>query len=203
MNALILVDLQKDFAPGGALAVPEAGAVVPVANLLMDRFGVVAATQDWHPADHLSFAANHPGTKVGQSIQLNGEPQILWPTHCVQDTPGADFIDGLNQRGIHQIIKKGTDPKIDSYSGFFDNGHGRSTELGSYLRRHLVDRVYIMGVATDYCVKFTALDSVLLGFETFVILDGCRGVDLHQGDIMTAIEQMRSAGVTIMDSHEV
>lgn len=203
MDALILVDLQKDFTPGGALAVEDGNAVVPIANVLMDRFGIVVATQDWHPANHGSFASNHPGKKVGDVIDLAGQSQVLWPVHCVQDTPGASLVDGLNLQGIHHIIKKGTDPQVDSYSAFYDNGHAKSTELAAYLRNHLVDRVFILGLATDYCVKFTALDAVLLGFETFVVLDGCRGIDHTPGDVMKAIEQMRSAGVKVIDSHEI
>lgn len=203
MDALILVDLQKDFTPGGALAVEEGAAVVQVANVLMERFGIVVATQDWHPANHGSFAANHPSNKVGDVIDLAGQKQTLWPVHAVQDTPGAAFVDGLNLQGIHHVVKKGTDPQIDSYSAFYDNGHGHSTDLGGYLRKHLVERVFIMGLATDYCVKYSALDAVLLGFETYVVLDGCRGVDLHDGDVMKAVEQMRSAGVKVIDSHEI
>ena len=136
MNALILVDIQNDFVPGGALAVPEDDAVIPIANRLQEnrRFDLIVATQDWHPADHGSFAANHPGRKVGEMIDLHGLPQILWPVHCVQETRGAAFADGLATMKIEKVFTKGTDPAIDSYSGFFDNGHRRSTGMGEYLR---------------------------------------------------------------------
>jgi len=205
MNALILVDIQNDFVPGGALAVQDGDAVVPVANRLQQigRFDVVVATQDWHPPDHGSFAANHPGRKPGEVIQLNGLPQVLWPVHCVQNTQGARFVDGLVTTGIDQIFTKGTDPAVDSYSGFFDNGHRRSTGLGDFLKNRGVTDVYILGLATDYCVKFTALDARTLGFNTFLIEDGCRGVELEPGDVERAIQEMQAAGVTITNSREV
>ena len=132
MNALILVDIQNDFLPGGALPVPEGDAVIPIANRLQagGRFDLIVATQDWHPADHGSFAANHPGHKVGEVIDLNGLPQILWPVHCVQETRGAAFADGLAMMDIEKVFTKGTDPTIDSYSGFFDNGQRKATGLG-------------------------------------------------------------------------
>ena len=158
MKALIVVDVQNDFVPGGALAVPEGDRVVPLCNALANSFDLVVATQDWHPADHGSFAANHPGRKVGEVIDLQGLQQILWPVHCVQNTPGAQFVHGLDTSRFARIFQKGTDPAIDSYSGFFDNGHRRSTGLGDYLRSNNVTDVYVCGLATDYCVKFTALD---------------------------------------------
>lgn len=196
-RCLILVDIQIDFLPGGALAVPRGDEVVPVANRIMDRFDWVIATQDWHPANHGSFAANHPGRCIGETVELAGQPQILWPVHCVQHTPGAEFAPELNLSAVGSVFQKGLDPDIDSYSGFYDNGRRRSTGLGEFLREQGVDRVYIMGLATDYCVKFTALDARSLGFETRLILDGCRGVDLSPGDSEAAIQALRSAGVGI------
>jgi nicotinamidase/pyrazinamidase len=205
MNALILVDIQNDFLPGGALPVPEGDAVIPIANRLQEsgRFDLIVATQDWHPADHGSFAANHPGRTLGEVIDLNGLPQILWPVHCVQETRGAAFADGLATMSIEKVFTKGTDPAIDSYSGFFDNGHRKSTGLGEYHRARGVTDVFVCGVATDYCVKFTALDARQLGFNTFLIEDASRGVNLKPGDVARAIEEMRGAGVRVARSGDV
>lgn len=200
MKALILVDVQNDFVSGGALPVPEGEAVVPICNRLSKAFDLVVATQDWHPANHGSFAASHPGHEVGEVIDLNGLPQILWPVHCVQGTPGAAFVPGLDLSRVDRIFQKGTDPAIDSYSGFFDNGHRKATGLGEYLNQTGVTDVYVAGLATDYCVKFTALDAKSLGFNTFVIEDACRGVNVHPNDVQAAIEQMRKAGVHVIDS---
>lgn len=200
MNALILVDIQKDFVPGGALAVGEGDRVVPVANRLMARFRLVVATKDWHPADHRSFASQHPGRRVGEMIELDGLKQVLWPDHCVEGTPGAEFVNGLSPSGIHRVFEKGTNRAIDSYSGFFDNGRRQSTGLGDFLRRQGITDVFVMGLATDYCVKFTALDAVELGFSTHLVLDGCRGVELNPGDVDRALEELRHAGVQVTDS---
>jgi nicotinamidase/pyrazinamidase len=202
MNTLILVDIQNDFLPGGALPVPQGNAIIPIANRLQEggRFDLIVATQDWHPAGHGSFAANHPGRTVGEVIELNGLPQILWPVHCVQETRGASFTDGLATTKIEKVFTKGTDPAIDSYSGFFDNGHRRSTGLGDYLRARGVTDVYVCGLATDYCVKFTALDARQLGFNTFLIEDASRGVNLKPGDVARAVEEMRAAGVKVVRS---
>ncbi|MCH8148889.1 MAG: bifunctional nicotinamidase/pyrazinamidase [Planctomycetes bacterium] len=200
MRALILVDIQNDFTPGepgGALAVPHGHDVISVAIRLMPEFDLVVATQDWHPADHKSFAGHHAGKVVGDVVTLEGLDQILWPDHCVQGTPGANFCDELNHAGIHEVVRKGTDSGIDSYSGFFDNGHRKATGLDTVLQKHGVDALHIMGLATDYCVKFTALDAVELGFKTTLIVEGCRGVELQAGDCDRAIEAMREAGVDI------
>lgn len=203
MKALILVDIQNDFCPGGHLEVPEGNQVVPVANALMDRFDLVVATQDWHPANHGSFAANHPWRKPGQVIDLNGLPQVLWPIHCVQESFGAEFVQSLHTDKIGHVFVKGTDPEIDSYSGFYDNGHRKATGMGDFLKEKGVDSVYVMGLATDYCVKFTALDAVALGFKTYLIEDGCRGVNLNAGDVDQAIADMRSGGVEVTNSTEL
>ena len=165
MKALILVDLQNDFLPGGALAVPEGDRVIPVANKLQAHFDLVVATRDWHPPDHSSFAANHHGQKPGDWIDLDGVSQILWPPHCVQNSHGADLAAGLDTSKVRKVFFKGTDPRIDSYSTFFDNRHLKSTGLGDYLRERGVDEVYLMGLATDYCVKYSALDARGLGFR--------------------------------------
>ena len=203
MRALILVDLQNDFLPGGALAVPDGDAIVSIANGLLRRFDLVVATQDWHPADHGSFADNHPQCQPGEVIRLGELDQILWPRHCVQQTPGASFAADLNLEGITRVFSKGTDPAIDSYSGFFDNGHRKSTGLADYLKEQGVTAVYVMGLATDYCVKFTALDARQLGFETLLITDGCRGIDLNAGDVERAIGEMEAAGVNCIESKEI
>ena len=199
-RALILVDIQNDFLPGGALAVPEGDRVIGVANdlTLRGRFDLVVATQDWHPRDHASFAANHPGKKIGEVIDLEGLPQVLWPVHCVQNTNGADLAPALDRSRIDRIFQKGTDRCIDSYSGLYDNGHRRSTGLGEYLREQGVTDVYVMGLATDYCVKFTALDAVAAGFKTHLIEDGSRGVNLKPGDVSRAVEEMRQRGIEIL-----
>jgi nicotinamidase/pyrazinamidase len=194
-SALILVDLQNDFLPGGALAVPGGDEVIPIANRLQSGFDVIVATQDWHPANHGSFAANHPGKKPGDWVHLNGLEQILWPTHCVQETYGAEFAAGLERDRWTRIFRKGTDRDIDSYSGFFDNGRRKATGLGDFLTSRQITEVYVMGLATDYCVKHTALDARELGFETWLVEDGCRGVELQSGDCDRALQEMFAAGV--------
>lgn len=201
-RALILVDLQNDFLPGGALAVPDGNAVIPVANALMasGAFDLIVATQDWHPADHASFGANHPGREVGEVIQLGEVDQILWPVHCVQGTDGAAFSADLKTDAFDEVVQKGTDARIDSYSGFFDNDHRSTTGLAELLQRRRVTDVHVMGLATDYCVKFTVLDACKLGFVTFVIEDGCRGVEVATGDCDRAFDEMQSVGATIATS---
>jgi len=200
MNALIVTDIQNDFLPGGALAVSQGDEVVPIANRLQPKFDLVVATQDWHPADHGSFASNHAGKRVGETIDLNGLPQILWPVHCVQGTRGAKFSEELSTSRIQRIFQKGLDAGIDSYSAFFDNARRKDTGLGGYLWREGVEQVYILGLTTDYCVKFTALDAVSLGFDAYVILDGCRGVNLRPGDVDRAVAEMRQSGVSFVRS---
>lgn len=198
MKALILVDIQNDFLPGGALAVPAGDEVVPVANRLMPAYDLVVATQDWHPADHQSFASQHPGMSVGEVTTVDGLKQILWPDHCVQGTRGAELAPGLNAAGIDHVIQKGTDRMIDSYSGFFDNGRRRATGLDDYLKEHGVTTVDVMGLATDYCVKFTALDAATLGFKTRLLAEGVRGVELSPGDCAKAIAEMQQHGVRLV-----
>lgn len=203
MKALLLVDLQNDFLPGGALAVPHGDEVIEIANRLQPQFELVVATQDWHPANHDSFAAKHPGKRPGEEILLNGCRQVLWPVHCVQGTPGAELAPALEKRLIRKTFAKGVDSQIDSYSAFFDNAHLRSTGLGEYLREQGVDEVYVLGLATDYCVKATALDAVELGFKTYLIEDACRGVNLTVRDVERAIDEMRAAGVGVIRSDEL
>ncbi|MES2572955.1 MAG: bifunctional nicotinamidase/pyrazinamidase [Verrucomicrobiota bacterium] len=203
MNALILVDVQNDFVPGGELAVPGGDQIVPVINRLQPCFDLVVATQDWHPREHGSFAINHPGKTIGEMIQLHGLTQILWPTHCVQGSHGAQFVSGLDQRRVGKVFVKGTDIGIDSYSGFYDNGHRNATGLGAHLKEQGVTEVYVAGLATDYCVKFTALDAVHLGFRTYLIEDACRGVNLQPDDVGRAVEEMRRTGIGIVTSGQV
>jgi len=202
-RALILVDIQNDFVPGGALAVKDGDAIVPIVNQLQEKFDLVVASKDWHPPDHASFAANHPGKKVGDVIELDGLPQVLWPVHCVQKTRGAEFVPALNTSNIAHVVYKGTDPHIDSYGAFFDNGHRRSTGLTDYLRERNAPDLLVAGLATDYCVKFTALDARREGFDVSLIEDACRGVNLKPGDSKNAIAEMRNAGVAIMASNMV
>jgi nicotinamidase/pyrazinamidase len=213
MNALVLVDLQYDFMPGGALGVPHGDEVIPVVNRLVALdsvrrsgsrdFDLIVATQDWHPPDHGSFATQHPGRKIGDVIVLGGLPQILWPVHCVQNSSGAALVAGLDARRVARIFHKGTDPTIDSYSTFFDNGHRHATGLGDYLRAQGVSDVYLAGLATDYCVKYSALDARALAFRTWVILDACRGVNLRPDDTATALDELRAAGVEFTRSTEL
>ena len=197
MEALIIVDVQNDFVDGGALAVPGGREVIPVINGLQRSFGLVVATQDWHPANHASFAVNHPGRQPYEQIDLHGLPQTLWPVHCVQGTLGADFAPGLDRARWERVFQKGTDPEIDSYSGFFDNGHRRATGLGDYLRARGVEEVTVVGLATDYCVKFTALDARGLGLRVRLLTDACRGVEVRPGDTDRALAEMQSAGVAL------
>ena len=197
-----MIDLQNDFMPGGSLPVPDGDAVVPVVNRVMRNFDLVVASQDWHPAGHGSFASQHPGKKPGEVVDLNGLDQILWPDHCVEDTEGAAFHDDVATDHIAKIFHKGTDLGLDSYSTFFDNAHRKSTGMGDYLREQGVTDVYLLGLATDYCVKFSALDAVECGFKVHVIDDGCRGIDLHAGDVSKALDEMRAAGAEIVTSNE-
>lgn len=202
-DALVLVDIQNDFMPFGALPVTSGDAVVPVANALAERYSLVVATQDWHPASHGSFAVNHPGHEPGEMIELGGVPQVLWPPHCVQGEPGASFHSALDVGAVGHVVRKGTDPEVDSYSGFFDNDHRTATGLEALLRSLGVGRVVVCGLATDYCVKFTALDAVALGFEVVVVADGCRAVDLAAGDGERALAEMAAAGCAVVESAEL
>lgn len=198
MRALLLVDLQNDFMPFGALPVIGGDSVVPIANALIPRFSLVVASQDWHPAGHGSFASNHPGSSAGDVIDLAGVPQVLWPDHCVQDTPGASFHSALDIAGIDHVVRKGTDPDVDSYSAFYDNDRRKDTGLAAFLEAHGAEDLVIMGLATDYCVRATVLDACGLGFAVTVIEDGCRGVEVSSGDSQRALGEMRSAGARVV-----
>ena len=203
MNALILVDLQNDFTPSGALPVPDGDRIVPLINQLQQKFDLVVATQDWHPADHQSFAIQHEGKQLGELIDLHGIPQVHWPIHCVQETEGAQFISNLDQSRVKKVFCKGQNPRIDSYSGFFDNDHQNSTGMGEYLQEQGVDEVFVVVLATDYCVRFTAADAAELGFRTIVISDATRGVNLQKRDVDRALVALQEQGVRILLSSEL
>lgn len=203
MKALIIVDVQNDFTPGGALAVKEGDQVVPIINQLQEKFDFIVATQDWHPADHGSFAANHPEKNVGEFISLNGVNQILWPVHCVQDTKGAEFHPELTNEKWKAIFQKGTNPQVDSYSGFFDNNRLGDTGLGAYLRENGIEDIFVCGLATDYCVKFTVLDSISQGFKTTLIADATRAVNIHENDDLKAIKEMSASGAKVVLADEI
>ncbi|MDR3307854.1 MAG: bifunctional nicotinamidase/pyrazinamidase [Coriobacteriales bacterium] len=200
-RALILVDIQNDFCEGGALAVPKGDAVVAVANRLAVEFvaagDLVVATQDAHPVDHGSFVTAQEGAQVGEVVDLNGIPQVVWPVHCVDGTQGAALHPGLRHGLIRRVFKKGTSAGVDSYSGFFDNDHQQATGLGEFLRDEGVGQVWVLGLATDYCVKATALDACGLGFDTVVVAEGCRAVDMSAGDGEAALAALAAAGCTV------
>lgn len=200
-SALLLIDLQNDFCPGGALAVADGDAVIAVANQAIaacrDRGDWTIASQDWHPAQHRSFAVNSSG-RIGELGELEGLPQVWWPVHCVQESAGAEFHPRLQQRQIDAVFRKGQDPAIDSYSAFFDNGHRAKTALDDWLRERNVSALTIMGLATDYCVKFSVLDALQLGYAVRVITDGCRGVNLQPGDSEHALQTMQQAGAQLV-----
>lgn len=203
MRALLLVDIQNDFMPGGSLAVNEGDAVVPVANRLSASFELVVATQDWHPSEHASFASNHRGKRPGEEVDVDGIRQVLWPAHCVQNTPGASFHSGLDVTPIQLVVHKGVDPRVDSYSTFFDNARLRDTGLSAKLRDAGVTDIVLVGVATDYCVLYSALDARELGFGVTVISDGVRAVDLMPGDADRAFKRMREAGCIVLSESEL
>lgn len=197
-KALIIVDVQNDFLPGGALEVSDGDAILPLVNEIQKEFDLIVATQDYHPPNHASFASNHPGKKPGDIIDLQGIDQVLWPVHCVQGSYGAEFSSVLKTSDITRVFRKGTDPNLDSYSGFFDNGHRKETGLEGYLKEQDVTDVYICGLAADYCVKFTALDAVKCGFNTWLYRGATRAVNLNPGDFDKSIHEMASAGVKML-----
>ncbi len=202
-QALIIVDLQPDFLPGGPLGVNDGEQIIPIVLDLMPHFDLVVATQDWHPPDHGSFAANHPGRSPGELIELDGLTQILWPVHCVQDTPGALLVPELRERELAAIFRKGTQRNIDSYSGFFDNAKRKPTGLGDWLRERGVTAVSVCGLALDYCVKFTTLDALELGFEATLIRDATRAVNLAPDDGERALAEIRARDGMVVDSGSI
>lgn len=182
-EALLLIDIQNDFLPGGSLAVPEGDAIIPLVNTLIPRFSLVVATQDWHPKDHLSFASQHPGKKVFDVIDLEGMEQTLWPDHCVQGTQGATFAPSLDMDPVEAIFRKGMDPGIDSYSGFYDNGHLKSTGLSGYLREKRIDTLHFCGLALDFCVYFSMVDALDEGFRVVLHKEATRAIDPQRAQI--------------------
>jgi len=203
LRALIIVDMQYDFLPGGALATDESDQILGLINRLQSEFDLIVATQDWHPEGHGSFARSHPGRSPGDAVDLNGLDQVLWPDHAVQGSHGAALSAALDQDNIARVFQKGTNPEVDSYSGFFDNGQRGDTGLNDYLRSQGVSNVYVVGLALDYCVKFTALDAQRLGFNTTLIVDATRAVNLRPTDGEDAIAMMEDAGIQITTSMSV
>jgi nicotinamidase/pyrazinamidase len=193
-DVLLIIDVQNDFCPGGALAVADGDAVVPVVNRLAERFDHVVLTQDWHPSGHSSFATSHPGAAPFEAISMPYGQQTLWPDHCVQGTPGAAFHPQLKTERAELVIRKGFRPAIDSYSAFHENDRRTPTGLAGYLRERGLQRIFMAGLATDYCVHYSAVDARRLGFETVVIEDGCRAIDLA-GSLDAARAAMAAAGV--------
>jgi nicotinamidase/pyrazinamidase len=201
MRTLIIVDVQNDFIPGGSLAVPGGDRIVPVINRIIPAFDLVVATQDWHPADHLSFASNHPGKKPFDKTDLNGMEQVLWPDHCVQGTGGADFHEDLEMGAAEAIFRKGMDRGIDSYSGFYDNGHKRSTGLTGYLREKGATSLWFCGLAADICVYFTLKDALKEGFTVNLVQDATSPLD--QVTFSNQLDELRSAGVAIFKARDL
>ena len=196
-EAFLIIDVQNDFCPGGALAVADGDAVVPVINRLQKRFGTVILTQDWHPADHTSFADNHDSAEPYSLIEMTYGPQVLWPRHCVQGSGGAAFHADLETKRADLIIRKGFRREIDSYSAFFENDHETVTGLAGYLRERGIKQLVMAGLATDFCVRFSAVDAAKLGFEVKVVEDACRAIDLD-GSLAAAMEEMTASGVGIL-----
>jgi nicotinamidase/pyrazinamidase len=201
-DVLIVIDVQNDFCPGGALAVPHGDEVVAPIVHMAPLFAHTILTQDWHPADHNSFAASHPGKKPYESIELSYGAQTLWPLHCVQETPGADFHSALYLPAAEMILRKGFRPQVDSYSAFFENDHATATGLAGYLRERGLRRVFLAGLAYDYCVGYSALDARRMGFSAVVLRDACRAIDLN-GSVDAMEVQFAEAGVAVIDSTEL
>ncbi|MGV8985646.1 MAG: bifunctional nicotinamidase/pyrazinamidase [Cypionkella sp.] len=197
-EALIVIDVQNDFCPGGALAVAEGDAIIPRINALMNEFQTVVLTQDWHPADHSSFAANHPGAVPFTQIEMPYGPQTLWPVHCVQGSEGAEFHANLRTDPAQLVLRKGFRAAIDSYSALFENDQSTPTGLEGYLRARGIARLTLVGLATDYCVAFSALDAAAQGFAVTVLEGACRAIDLD-GSLARQQQAMRAAGITLLD----
>jgi nicotinamidase/pyrazinamidase len=196
-DVLVVIDVQNDFCPGGALAVARGDEVVPIINRLSAQFGSAVLTQDWHPPGHRSFASSHPGQAAYASVEVDYGAQTLWPDHCVQGSGGADFHAGLDVACAQLVIRKGFRPSIDSYSAFFENDRKTPTGLAGYLRERGFRRVVLTGLATDYCVAYSAIDAAQLGFASVVMLEACRAIDLG-GSLATAMDAMQKAGVMLV-----
>jgi nicotinamidase/pyrazinamidase len=201
MNALVLVDIQNDFLPGGALAVPRGDEIIAVANRLQSRFELVVATQDWHPAGHASFASSHPGKAVFDAVMIDGVEQILWPDHCVQGSRGAELAASFNTNRVEAIFRKGTDPAIDSYSAFYDNARRKSTGLEGYLKWKKVDRVFLAGLAADFCVYYSLMDALAIGFGAVLVKDATRAIS--EEGFRTAEKAIIAKGGTVVLSSAI
>jgi nicotinamidase/pyrazinamidase len=202
-DALLVVDVQNDFCPGGALAVPDGDAVVPVINRITRTFPIVVATQDWHPKRHISFASRHEGKNPFEVIEIQGTEQMLWPDHCVEGTPGADFHPELDATAVRFVLRKGANREVDSYSAFVENDRRTTTGLAGLLRELCVERIFVSGLATDVCVRATALDGRGAGFQVALLEDACRPVDVPPGNLHRALEEMRGRGVLILHTDEL
>ena len=202
MKALIIIDIQNDFLPGGSLEVKGGDAIIQVVNHLQEYFNMVVATQDWHPKNHSSFASNNPGKEPGDHVILEGIDQVLWPDHCVQGSPGAEWPQELHTDRIVRVIRKGNDPTIDSYSGFFDNQHLRATGLHDFLQKHGINFLVLTGLATDVCVKFTALDALKLGYEVFLVEDATKAVGGDNAHHDT-LEELSERGAKVVNSEKI
>ncbi len=196
MKTLVIVDIQNDFLKGGSLAVPEGEKIIKPINKIIKQYDLVIATKDWHPKNHISFASNHSDKKIGDIINVNGVDQVLWPDHCIQNSYGSDFPEQLDISKLAKVIYKGSDANIDSYSGFFDNGHFRSTGLSDYLKSKYVYKIDYVGLATDYCLKYTAIDSVSEGFKTRVLINCIKGIEEKGCEL--ALNEMKSKGVELI-----
>jgi len=201
-NCLIITDIQNDFCPGGALAVAEGNEIIPIVNSLAQKFDKVVATQDWHPSDHVSFAATH-NKELYDVITIDGIQQVMWPVHCVQGSLGADFHKDLDLRPVDLIIRKGSHRSIDSYSTFMENDKKTITGLHSYLQGFAIQDLYFCGLATDYCVYYSAVDARNMGFNVSVILDACRGVDVPAGNLADTVQAMKERGIRILNHDEL
>ena len=202
-RVLIVVDVQNDFCPGGALQIKDGDSIIPLINRIMDRFDLVVATQDWHPQNQVSFASNNPGKNIYDQINISGIAQTLWPDHCIQGTKGAEFHDDLDLSKFCLILRKGMNPLVDSYSAFIENDRNTETGLAGYLKALKVLEIFICGLATDYCVYYSAMDSLRYGFRCNVIIDATRGVDLPEGSIGAVVSEMKNKGISVISSDEL
>lgn len=202
MKALLIIDVQNDFCPGGSLAVPDGDDVVPVINSLIEEFDIIIQTQDWHPSDHSSFASNHNNKESYDTIELDYGTQVLWPDHCVQGEEGAEFHPDLNTSKSQVIIRKGFRKNIDSYSTFYENDQTTVTGLTGYLRERKVKEIYTTGLATDFCVKWSVLDGINEGFKMYLVQDAVRGIDLN-GSLQEALIEMKEKGAVFITSDQI
>ncbi|SDI52154.1 bifunctional nicotinamidase/pyrazinamidase [Winogradskyella thalassocola] len=201
MKTLLIIDVQNDFIPNGSLPVPNGNQIIPVINKIQDKFDLIIGTQDWHPKDHISFASNHDEKSVFDEIEIHGQPQTLWPDHCVQGTEGAAFHPDLNTEKFEAIFRKGTDKTIDSYSAFYDNGHLKSTGLAGYLKEKRTSQLYVCGLAADICVYFSIIDALNEGFDCFFIDDASKSLDIKEFE--TLKKEMIAKGIQIVTSRSV